>query len=366
MAAENGRKGAGLSDQLFAEPYRFDFFQAVRLLERYARERADDDPRWPRQPVGLDQAPDQEVARFRTTTSLAFPAGSVSQIKPPAPNGSAALRPPEMTVTFLGLTGPEGALPLHYSSLLIQRLRTKDFSLRDFLDVFNHRVVSLFFRAWTKYRLPVAYERSRINRSGEEDLAAWCLYCLVGLGTRGMQDRLGLADEVFLHYSGHYAHLPRTAVSLECLLGDYFHLPVRVFQAQGQWLTLDEQDRSLMPGADQPLGRNCQLGLNLIVGERVWDVQSKFRVRVGPLDYERFRRFLPGGDGLRDLYELTRTYVGPDLDFDVQVVLMASKVPECRLSSDEGQIRALGCDAWIRCVDFAADVDDAVFATRDV
>jgi type VI secretion system protein ImpH len=365
MAAEAGGKGPGLSGELFREGYRFDFFQAVRLLERLAQERARQDPRCPQQPMGQDSPPDREAVRFRALPSLSFPAAAVSQISQPPADGPATdgpLRPLEMVVAFLGLTGPQGVLPQHYTTLLLRRLRDKDYALRDFLDLFHHRSISLFYRAWEKYRLPFAYERFRLEQAGEEaDLCTWCLYCLVGLGTAGLRGRLEIDDEAFLYYSGHFAHYPRSAVALEGMLADYFELPVRVQQAQGQWLTLDAEDRSLLPGPELPQGRNHQLGVSVIVGERIWDVQSKFRLRLGPVSYAQFRRLMPNGDGLRPLCQFTRAYVGPELDFDVQPVLKAAEVPWCRLGADGSDGAYLGWNTWVGGNALGQDVDDAVF-----
>jgi type VI secretion system protein ImpH len=358
MGPADGRESTGLSEQLLGEPHCFDFFQAVRLLGRLAGERA--------RPVGLDNPPEQEVVRFRAQPSQSFPAAAVHRITNPqggAPRSGHSL---EMTVAFLGLTGPLGVLPQHYTTLVMRRIRDKDLSLRDWLDVFNHRAVSFFYRAWEKYRLPVAYERARLDPAGEEDLATWCLYCLAGLGTEGLRGRLVIDDEAFLYYAGHFAHFPRSAVALEGMLADYFDLPVRVEQAWGQWLILDDEDRSRLPGAAGAAGLHCELGVSLILGERVWDVQSNFRVRIGPLTCAQFRRFLPTGDGLKALCQMTRAYVGPDLDFDVQPILRAAEVPPCRLGGAEPTPLCLGWDAWLCKDTFESDVADAVFALADV
>ncbi len=356
MAAENGRENPALSERLLREPYRFDFFQAVRLLERLGRERV------PGAPVGQDRAPDQEVVRFRAHVSQSFPASSISQIKAPPPRPATAVPPPlEMNVSFLGLIGAQGVLPQHYTTLLLRRLREKDFALRDFLDLFHHRLVSLFYRAWQKYRLPFSYERAREEAGEAEDLCTQSLYCLVGLGTGGLRGRLRVTDETFLYYGGFFAHFPRCALSLERMLADYFEVPLRVEQAQGQWLVLGEEDRSFLPRPDRSQGCNCELGQSLIAGERVWDVQHKFRLRVGPLSYEQFCRYLPGGAGLRALGQLTRAYVGPDLDFDVLLLLHGAEAPWCRLGSDDAGGARLGWNTWVRNEAFVKDVSDAVF-----
>jgi type VI secretion system protein ImpH len=103
------------------------------------------------------------------------------------------------------------------------------------------------------------------------------------------------------------------------------------------------------------------VGESLIVGERVWDAQSSFRLRVGPLKYDQFRRYMPDGDGLCALYQLTRTYVGPELDFDVLVLLEQDEVPAFALSCGEPEAPQVGWNLWVRYGEFDRPVDDAVF-----
>jgi type VI secretion system protein ImpH len=368
MAAADRRAGPGLSGRLFAEAHRFDFFQAVRLLERVLGEAARRAGHAPRQPVGRDRPADQEVVRFRALPALSFPAGAVSQIRlpdgAPGPDGDAVR--PDMVVACLGLTGPQGVLPHHYTALLLRRIRAKDFALRDFLDLFNHRLLSLFYRAWEKYRLPFAYERCRLDTAGrEEDLATRGLYSLVGLGTKGLRGRLEIDDEAVLFYGGHFAHQPRNALSLEGLLEDYLAMPVEVRQLHGQWLYLQAAEQALMPSRADPRGRHNHLGRGLTVGERIWDVQGKFRLRVGPLTYAQFRRLMPDGEGLRPLCQLARLYVGPELDFDVQTVLKRSEVPRCRLRTQGPDRPHLGWNTWMRSRPAARPADDAVFSLND-
>jgi type VI secretion system protein ImpH len=351
MAAANRRESADLTDALLHRPQRFEFFQAVRLLARL-RGRA---------PVGEDAAPDQEAVRFRALLSHSFPPAEIDRLRPGVQDG-----PPVMVVGFLGLTGPAGVLPTHYTTLLLCRTREKDRALHDFLDLFNHRLVSLFYRAWEKYRLPIAYEKSRLECEdlGVDPVTA-SLYCLVGLGTDGLRGLSPITDEALLYYAGHFAHYPRSAVALEGLLQDYFGVPLRVEQAQGQWLTLEADDQSALPGGDGDGGRNHQLGLNVIVGERAWDRQSKFRLRIGPVNYGQFCNFLPGGDGVRALAELTRSYVGPEFDFDVQVLLNGEEVPWCRLQSETTDPSRLGWNTWVRCHDMERVTEDAVMSVAD-
>jgi type VI secretion system protein ImpH len=265
-----------------------------------------------------------------------------------------------MVVSFLGLTGPSGVLPHHYTRLLIERLRQKDESLRDFLDLFNHRLISFFFRAWEKHRFPAAYARARLGSSGSaEDRFTGYLFSLVGLGTPGLRERFPLDDETLLHYAGLFADGHRPATSLEGLLASYFDVPVRILQFQGQWLSLKPEDLATLARPGSPEAENAQLGKTAIVGERVWDVQSRFRVKLGPLDYERYCDFIPSGTGLPPLWHLVRAYVGPSLDFDVQVTLRAGQAPPLRL--DAGGEARLGWNTWLRTRPTESDFEEVVF-----
>jgi type VI secretion system protein ImpH len=358
MAAARGRNDSALSKQLYAEAYRFDFFQAVRVLQRAARAAARTETDGAQFPVGQDGPPRQEAVRFRSLPSHGFPTGAISEIR--APQDAAG--PPEMVTAFFGLTGPSGVLPRHYTTLMIERIRAKDYTLRDFLDLFHHRLTTLFYRAWAKYRVPFAYEQSRWSIDKEpEDLFTSCLYCLLGMGTRGLRGRHAFDDEAFLFYAGHFAHYPRSAVALERILADYFALPIAIGQFQGQWLYLSADDQSALPHAERPLGLNNELGRSVVIGQRVWDVEGKFRARVGPLDYAGFRRLMPSGDTLGPLSQMMRTYAGPQFACDVQVVLVAAEVPRCRLGGDGGDPARLGWNTWLFSRTADRDVSDAVF-----
>lgn len=372
MASADGGECADLSLKLFEGAYRFDFFQAVRLLEQRQRERESrragelDELQAEGHGVGRDLHPGSEAVRFRALPALSFPAGPISEVHDAlitaASRGQAP--PPVMVVSFLGLTGPSGALPRHYTELLLQRIREKDPSLRDFLDLFNHRLISFFYRAWEKYNWPVAYERAQLdNPGGEPDPVTRSLYCLEGMGTSGLRGRLSVDDEVFLYYCGHYSHAPRSALALECLLSEYLDMNVAVLQCQGQWLSLEPDDQARMPSLTEPNGRNNQLGVSVVVGERIWDLQSKFRLRIGPLSWQQFRTLMPNGPALRPLCEMTRLYAGPTLDFDVQPILKPEEVPGCRLTPDSDQGPYLGWTTWmpVSAIPLSRPVDDAVF-----
>ena len=257
-------------------------------------------------------------------------------------------------------------------------------ALRDWLDLFNHRFVSLFFRAWEKYRFPFRFEQAA--GPGEDDPFTNVLRCYVGIGMAPLRSRLRVVarddpspraprrqlaavdDLSLLYYAGFLAHRPRNAVSLQGLLGDYFDLDARVLQFHGQWLAIEPEGRTRLGGE----ASSNQLGVSAIAGDRVWDVRSKIRLRLGPLSYERFRELVPDPAPVAErkafylLSHLVRLYAGPEVDFDVQLVLRAAEVPECRLGDEDDLGPRLGWNTWLRSEPMDRDPDDAAFEGQEL
>jgi type VI secretion system protein ImpH len=288
--------------------------------------------------------------RFRASVSQGFPPTPVAGLglHERSKGPEAGVRRADMTVSFFGLTGPAGVLPQHYTREMIEQTRAKAFALRDFFDLFNHRLISFFYRAWEKYRVLPAYERCQIAAPGDgSDPFTASLYCLIGLGGNSLRQRLSVADESLLYFSGLFADVHRTCAGLEGILSEYFGVAVEVTQFQGQWLPLGSDQRSELPSVEMPWGRNCRLGETMVLGDRVWDVECGFRLRVGPLGFSRFSEFLPGKDALRGLFEVARSYVGAQFEFDAQLILRAGEIPELRLGGTDDGGQQLGWTSWL-------------------
>jgi type VI secretion system protein ImpH len=326
--------------QLLDEGYRFEFFQAVRLLERMERER---------EPVGSGGPPSREPVRFRTRASLGFPASQIYEVR----QGAREDLPLEMVVAFMGLTGPLGLLPHAYTQLVMDRLRAQDATLSDFLDLFNHRLISFFFRAWEKYRFPVAYEKNRRDPFTEY------LFDLIGMGTAGLTGRTTVPDEGLLLYAGLIAQRPHSAAAIRGILQDYFGVPVEIRQFQGQWIPLEQEYRTFLGAA------NAVLGDSAICGDRVFTEYSKFRVRVGPLGFRRYLSFLPTGGSHAPLTDLTRFLINRELAFDVQLVLRKGEVPACQLSSTAETPPMLGWTTWLKTEELAENASQVVLSVAN-
>lgn len=314
--------------------------QAVRLLQHAAGKTS---------AVGRAGSPRREAVRFRAMLSLAFPPSEVPSLERPDDPSNPAV----MTVAFFGLTGPSGVMPYAYTELMIERARAGDRTLSAFLDLFNHRLISLFYRAWEKSRPYLAHEM------GGDDPTSRHLFSLIGLGLEPLRNRSAFPDEAMRFYAGLFARRHRPAIGLTRLLNDYFGLPVEIHQFVGQWLPMFPEDRSRL-GAS---GAHNALGVSLVLGARVWDEQGKFRVVIGPLSLPQFLAFLPDGPDFKALSQMVRMYVDAEYGFDIQLLLKADDVPACHLSANAATPPQLGRTAWLKSQPFANDADDAVFPT---
>ena len=312
------------------------FFQAVRLLQKLQPER---------NPVGSFVTPDSEAARFRAHPSLSFPPSEIYSLewKKDAP--------PEVEVNFLGTNAPVGVLPHVYTELLLERMRARDHALRDFLDLFNHRMISFFYRAWEKYRFQFAYERSEL------DNAAQCLLPLLGLGTKGLQDRQDVPDTALMFYSGLLAHRPHSAAALKQVLEAYFEIPVEVEQFAGRWYRLQPSDQTQL---DESEGLSEQLGVGAVVGDEVWEEQSVVRLRLGPLDLDRYLDFLPTGSAYQPLQTLLKFIYHEELDFEVQLVLKGAEAPSVELGREDELAPRLGWVTWAKTRPMDRDAGETV------
>jgi type VI secretion system protein ImpH len=257
-----------------------------------------------------------------------------------------------MIINFMGMVGVSGVLPTHYTELAFDRIRHRDTALWSFLDIFTHRAVSMFFRAWNKYRFPAAYER------GDDRFTSY-LFDLAGLGTQGLRGRLHLEDESLLPYAGLIAQRPHSAKAIESLLSDYFSTQVKIDQFNGQWIKLDPSDYT-------HLGKqNNQLGKSAIAGTSIWDQQSKFRLRIGPLSFAQFNEFLPEGAANRSLRSIVKFVVGLEFDFDIQLLLLERQVPGTVLTTRAVRKPKLGWTSFLKTEAFTKVDEQIVLQVND-
>lgn len=326
-----------LADALASSAGEFDFVQVIRLLHRLYPERA---------PLGGWADPQREVARLGVPPSLGFPGTEVTQVRLPE-EGEGGL--PSVAARFLGLTGTQGVLPQGYTVWVAQRARQRDTAPRDFLDLFQHRLLSLYHRAWEKHRPALAAER------GGEDRQLSHLLDLVGMGTVGLAEASGLPPALLAHYAGLLALRSRPAQGLAQLVGDYFGVPAAVEQFVGEWQQVvgGGQLRLADEGEDGRLGR-------AVVGNAVYDPQGRVRLRLGPLTRRQFDALLPGGADHPRLRALARLYVDEALGVEAQLVLARGEAPGATLGAAGAP--ALGRGSWLLRRPPVRDPDDVCIA----
>jgi len=329
------RLGA-VEEALEREPFSFEFFQAVRLLQQLRPDRGR---------VGRYGNPDEEAVHFGATPRTSFPASEIQALE--KEDGT----PPRLLVNFLGLTGPQGVLPLEYSELVADRVRQRDHALRDFLDVFNHRIISLFFRAWER-----THGHGPDVESGSDALRDHLLD-LAGLGTPGLSKQLGLPPAALPFYVGLLAIPTRPALALELLLEDYFGVPVDVEQFVGGWYSIDEASQCAL--GDETTA-SSQLGVGAVAGDEIWDLQARARLRIGPLSRAQYDTFLPTGRAFEELRALTRFFTGEQVDIEIQLVLARDDVPPVSLGVDGHKPTPLGWCTWLRSRPFTRDASDTI------
>ncbi len=337
MATYGWRKDRSLEEWLYAEGHAFEFFQAVRLLETLHPERI---------PVGEGSDPSKIVVKFKGKTGLDFPPNEVDQVTPPEHEGEAV----DMKVNIMSLAGALGPLPHTYTEVLLERLKHNDTALRDFLDIFNHRLISLLYRVRKKMRLGFDFKEP-----GSDPFNSF-FFSIMGLGTKGLKERMQSPDKCLLFYTGLLALKPRSLAGLENIASHFFNVRVKGKPLIGRWYNLEEDQLTTLGR----FGHNRSLGQNTVLGRKVWDQERSFRLVVGPLTKKQFENFLPIGAGFQHLCDMARFYTGDEYDFDIQLKLKAPEVPASRLSSRQGP--RLGWTSWLRTRFFRSDDDQVVLS----
>jgi type VI secretion system protein ImpH len=342
MHATKRRPEPAVIERLFKEPYRFEFFQAVRVLELWLRRR------------GVpEQGMVPNFVRFQNSISLGFPPSQLAAIQTEpadiagdtaaldAALKAATLRYTRITPAFMGLLGGSGVLPAHYTERIAEhQAYQRDEGPRAFLDTFSNRSLALFYEAWRKYRLAFKYQAS-----GHDSFLPLLLE-LAGLGHASLRRRLAgekggsVLDESLGYFAASIRQRPASAVQLARVLSEYFGQPIRAEQFVGCWYEVPAAQQSTLgqPGA--------VLGAGAMAGARVWQRDLRLRLVIGPLDYASFSAFLPGGLAARALKSMLSMFTGVSLEYEVELVLCAADV-RCAALADGEHAGRLGWDAYV-------------------
>lgn len=279
--------------------------------------------------LGYSRTPREDGVRLGQNPSTLFAPSTIFSI-----GNAIHHNHPVVKILSFGVFGPNGALPLHLTEYVRERLHNNaDSSPADFVDIFHHRFITLFYRAWADAQPIVQLDQPGIDKF------SFYAGAMVGMGFDGSWNRDCIEDSAKLYAAGHLVRLTRNPEGLEWLIAHYFGIPTRGIEFIRTWIALDESDRTRLSG----FSMNNQLGVNAIAGAKVQDVQSRFRMELGAMSLELYQSFLPPQRNNRKLRDWVRNYVGIELDWDVQLLLAPTEVPKCQLGS---QVR-LGWTTWL-------------------
>lgn len=347
MSSQGWRENTSIIRKLAGSAHEFSFVQAVRLLERAAVKRQESESATAAvNPVAGFTPPATEPVRFNNRQSLDFPACEIDSLSQITDDGG-AMKQWNMVTNIIGLTGAMGVLPYHYTELIFQRQKVKDKTLQQFLDLFNHRIISIYYRASVKYHLALQYERYDLFRARTQSSPqTQALLSLIGLGTEGQRDRQYTRDESLLYFAGLFSQKIRTAGNLVQILRSHFKIPVEVNQFIGQWQELIDDVRTRLPDIDNPGGRNAELGRSAMLGKKAWFTQGKIHIILGPLNRQQLNDFAPGTATLKALNELVRMYVGMEIDYEFKIRIFRRDVPE-KMKLNIKQPPIIGWNSWL-------------------
>ncbi|MES2821611.1 MAG: type VI secretion system baseplate subunit TssG [Pseudomonadota bacterium] len=319
MSGTRHDKAEALWQALDDKPYAFDLFALLRKVEALH----DKQPR-----LGYGRRPQHESVRIGQEPSSAFAPSTIARVRRDRLDG-----PPKVGIYSFGLFGPNGPMPLSLTEYAHERvIHHGDRTLVEFADLFHHRLVLLFYRAWADAQSTVSLDRPR------DDAFTRYVASLLGYGPQSMRQRDAVPDHARWNHAGHLVRQTRNAEGLSTILQNFFRVPVRVEEYTGRWLPLPP-DQCTRLGALS----GAQLGVDAVAGKAVWDRQHRFRLSMGPMSRASYDELLPPGSGQRQLLDWVRTYVGIEFAWDVRLVLQAEDVPQTALN---GGTR-LGWSTWM-------------------
>jgi type VI secretion system protein ImpH len=333
MASAGGPAAHTVEQRLQESPGSFDFFQAVRRLECEHGKRSR---------IGRSEHPREDPVRLCQATSLAFAPSAIERFEPANDN-----HPPRLFVNFMGLLGSHGPLPMVMTEYVYDRIHNADdATFARFLDVFNHRMLSMFYRAWAT--------TSQVVSRDDPDSFTYDKFVGSAFGVGMPEFRHGdtWSDEAKLHYAGHLSCQTKHPQGLSSLVSGYFGVAAEVIEFIGRWLELPA-DCFCRVGGNSP---SAVLGRTAVLGRHMWECQQKFRIRLGPMGIADYERLLAHTPSFRRLIDCVKDYLGEELVWDVQVVLAKEQVPATRL----GGYGRLGWTTWLKTKEFERDAGDLV------
>ena len=299
-------------------PGAWNFFQAVRRIECSDK----NNPR-----IGDSVSPDMEAVRFGQCPTLAFTPNDVHSYRHNSVKQAA-----DMEVNCFGVLGSNGAIPLFLTEYIYQRGKHhNDFSLIDFVNMFQHRMTSFLYKAWAIFEPAVSADRD------DDDYYLDIFKSLSGCNYSSYENRGGVDTASEAYYGGFLAKNIHSRGSLVFLLNDYFNVPVKLEELLGDWKEIDQNYLCSFGSSPEV----SSLGEGMVMGEKYWDCKKKFRIKLGPMSYEKYLEFLPGRAAFKHLVTWVKKFNHSNFEWDLQLVLEAEGVKPC------GKGTLMGYTGWM-------------------
>lgn len=315
------------------EPFKQDFYQTLRLIEALQ-------PKQKR--LGESVRPQEDAIRLGQEPSMAFAPAAIMHFAPATDKSK-----PRLEVRFFGFLGPNGPLPLHLTEFALQRIRHhNDQTLCRFLDLFHHRLLSLFYRSWAQANPVVSLDRPAHDRFGTH------VGALAGYGMPQLRSRDAIPNTARQYFAGLLSRNVRHSEGIAAIVSSFFKVPARIESFIGHWMPLQSCDRT-------KLGQrtiSSRLGRGATLGAAVWDRQHKIRLVLGPMCLEKYEDLLPCGSAGKTLRTWLLSYFGYEMKCDVQLVLKREEVPSATLS----QVGRLGWSSWCGSRNNPSDAQDLI------
>lgn len=360
MSAAKRSTNPSLIDTLNEHPYRFEFFQTIRLLERHF------------QNLGVCSEIVGELVHFRNSLSLSFPSGEIEKLdhhdaslhqknaySNQLHNTFPTLATYEITPSFFGLTGLVGALPSYYTERIIEReVIYRDYAARAFLDMFTNRMLTLFYQAWKKYRLPILHEQNKQN------LFIHKILSLVGCDHSSVRQSLdnhhqSLMEDSIAYYAGVTRHRPTSTLNIQNLLADYFKVSLKILQLIGHWCSIPPEQQTILSG------KFAELGVSSFCGAKIWQRQTRIRILIGPLTKRDFLAFLPYGKTAKVLSKWLSLTLGACFEYEVYLILKKEEIFQAKLGDTINPAR-LGWDVFLLSIPPNQDSEDARYELKQL
>jgi type VI secretion system protein ImpH len=294
----------------------YNFFQLVRMLEKKIESNDE---------LIVSLRSSLDFIKFKQRPNFSFRQNQIESLK--YDKSKECLN---IIVNFFGLLGVNSPMPYFFTEYALDLVKEKNYSLLDFLDIFHHRTIILFYKAWKVNQQIVSFELNNDN--------SYCKYLssMIGQNYGQTNDYSDLPINAKLYYCGHLMNMTKSAESLRGILLSFFKIPVNIKEFVTQWIEIPKESKMIINNKNE-----IQLGKNSFVGEKVFSKTAKYKVVMGPMKLDKYKELLPNSKWHKYLIAWIKLCSPSELNCDVQLLLMKNQVPLMKSGA------RLGYSSWV-------------------